>query len=195
MSIDLPSSLQRFRVYKDFVNETASFRTNVPWIGSEGYLNTIYRPAPTELLAEVAAKLHFPAPVFEFLSQYNGARLFSGGLSLYGVVEPGRLMYRDNGFALPPLNIVGANKFWRVDPERLLVIGVYYFDSSVACIDRSSGQVLYFKKDQTTPELSWPSFDSWLREEIDRLRSLFDADGRILVDVSETVPHGTRGTP
>ena len=190
MDIDLFNLLQRFRELNDFDNETAFFRTNVPWEGPQAYLHTIYRPAPNELLAQVAAKLRFPTPVFEFLSRHNGAILFSGGLSVYGVVEPGSLLRRDNGFALPPFNIEGANKFWSVDPERLLVIGTYYFDSSQACIDRSTGRIFYFKKDQKTPEFSWPSFDSWLREEIARLCSLFDTDGKILVPVSETVPDG-----
>ena len=45
MSFDLSRLLQEFRVYKDFDNETASFRTNVPWLGPEAYLNIIYRPA------------------------------------------------------------------------------------------------------------------------------------------------------
>jgi SMI1/KNR4 family protein SUKH-1 len=191
MSINLPSLLERFRVFQDFDNDIASYRTLVPWVGPEAYLNIIYRAAPSQLLLAIAEKLRFPAPVFEFLSRYNGANLFSGALNLYGVVEPGRLLNRSDSFSLPPYNIEAANKSWSVEPQQLLVIGVYQFDGSQVCIDRSSGRILFFKRKQTTAELSWTNFEHWLREEISRMSSLFDSDGRRLRPESPTVPHKT----
>lgn len=193
MSVDLPGLLDGFRVFKDFDNDTASYRTLVPWVGPEAYLNIIYRPAPIQLLSAVGAKLHFPDSIFEFLSQYNGAKLFSGALNLCGVVEPGRLLNRRDSFSLPPYNIEGANRSWSVDPERLLVIGSYQFDGSQVCIDRSNGRILLFKRKRVTPELSWELFESWLCKEIIRIRSLFDSDGRRLGPESETTPHGITG--
>ena len=56
MNIDLFNLLQRFREYKDFDNETAFFRTNVPWEAPEAYLNKIHRPAPPEFLADVVTR-------------------------------------------------------------------------------------------------------------------------------------------
>jgi hypothetical protein len=191
MSIDLQSLLGRFRVFKDLDNDIAFYRTLVPWVGPEAYLNIIYRAAPAQLLSAAAAKLRFPVPVFEFLSQYNGAKLFSGALNLHGVVEPGRLLNRSDSFSLPPYNIEGANRSWSVDPQRLLVIGVYQFDGSQVCIDRSSGRIFLFKKKPTTAGASWTNFESWFREEISRLCSLFDRDGRRLCPESATIPHGT----
>jgi hypothetical protein len=192
MTIDLPSLLERFRVFHDFDNDVAAYRTLVPWVGAEAYLNIVYRPAPSHLLSSVAARLRFPSPILEFLSHYNGANLFSGAINLYGVVEPGRLLNRSDGFSLPPFNIEGANKSWRVDPQHLLVIGSYRFDGSKVCVDRSSGQILFFKRNQIAPGVSWPRFESWLLEEISRLCPLFDYDGRRICPESETVPHGGR---
>ena len=135
MSIDLPRLLDRFRAFQDFDNTIASYRTLVPWVGPEAYLNIIYRGAPPELLSDVGAKLRFPAPVFEFLAKHNGAKLFSGALVLHGVVEPGRLLNRQDSFSLPPYNIEGASRSWRIDPQHLLVIGAYQFDGSPVCIE------------------------------------------------------------
>jgi len=92
MSIDLLSLISRFRPFDDRENANASFRTRVPWVAPEAYLNIIYKPAPPKLLSEIAGKLSFPLSVIDFLRQHNGAMLFSGSLSLFGVVEPGRLL-------------------------------------------------------------------------------------------------------
>ena len=193
MSIDLLGLLKQFRAVGDFDNDNAFYRTLVPWIGPEAYLNIIYRPAPSHLLSTVAKKLKLPPPVSEFLSLYNGAKLFSGALNLYGIVEPGRLLNRSDSFSLPPYNIEGANRSWSLDPERLLAIGVYQFDGSQVCVDRSSGQTFFFKRNQTAADFSWADFESWLRDEISRLRFLFDSEGRRLCPESATLPH--RATP
>lgn len=191
MSIDLQRLLDRFRAFKDFDNAIASYRTLVPWVAPEAYLNIIYRPAPPQLLSDVGAKLRFPAPVFELLANYNGAKLFSGSFYLHGIVEPGRLLNRQDGFSMPPYNIEGANRSWRIDPSRLLVIGGYQFDGSHVCIERSTGKILFFEAKQTIAQLTWPNLESWLREEISRLCTLFDTDGRRLWPESETVPRRT----
>lgn len=192
MNIDLPSLLGRFRAFNDFENSVASYRTQVPWVGPEAYLNVIYRPAASHVLSEVGTKLQFPDPIFEFLGQYNGAKMFSGALNLYGVVEAGYLLNRQDSFSLPPFNIEEANRLWQTDPENLLVIGGYRFDGSRVCISRSSGQILLFRKKGREPELSWNYFESWLLEEITRLCSLFDDEGKRLWPESETVPRSVR---
>jgi hypothetical protein len=193
MSINLPTLLERFRAFNDFENEVASYRTLVPWVGPEAYLNIIFRGASAQLLSDFAGNLCLPVPIIAFLAQHNGAKLFSGSLNLYGVVEPGRLLNRRDSFSLPPYNIDGANRSWSVDPQRLLVIGGYQFDGSQVCIDRTSGQILFFKKKRATPDHSWTTLESWLQEEISRLCSLFDSDGRRLCPASETVPCGKTG--
>src|SRR5437870_1888415 len=98
MSIDLLTALEGFRSHNDRESTTAWFRTLVPWVGPEAYFNIIYKPASPDLLSEVSRKWQFPSSVIECLTKQNGAMLFSGALSLYGVVEPGRLLNRGDRF-------------------------------------------------------------------------------------------------
>lgn len=191
MSIDLFGLLRQFRTFNDFENDLAWYCTQVPWIGQEAYLNVIYRPARPQVLAEVGAKLRFPDPLFEFLSGHNGAKLFSGAFNLYGVVEAGNLLNRQDSFWLPPFNIEEANRVWRTHAEDLLVFGGYRFDGSRVCISRSSGRVFLFKKNACEPELCCGDLESWLPEEIARLCSLFDNEGKRLWPESATVPSGS----
>jgi hypothetical protein len=188
MRIDLLSLISNFRPFDDQENANASFRTRVPWVAPEAYLNIIYKPAPAKLLSDVAEKHSFPSVVVDFLERQNGAMLLSGSLNLYGVVEPGRILNREDRFSLPPFNIELENKSWPVHPDRLLVIGGYKFDGSRACIDRTDGQIHVFQKGRRIPAVSWASFDSWLVDEITRLRLLFDDDGKRTGPDSETGP-------
>jgi hypothetical protein len=188
MSIDLLSLVSHFRRFDDRENANASFRTRVPWLAPEAYLNIVYRPAPAKLLSEVAKKWSFPPVVVDFLNHQNGAMLFSGSLNVYGVVEPSRLLNREDRFSLPPFNIEPENKSWSVDPDRLLVVGGYTFDGSRACIDRSDGQIHVFQKGRRIPKVSWSSLDSWLAGEVARLRPLFDDEGKRTGPESDTGP-------
>src|ERR1035438_7280015 len=109
MSVDLLSLISTFHPLDDRESSVASFRTLVPWVGPEAYLNTVYRPAPGRWLFRVAEKLRFPPAVIDFLQRQNRAMLFSGSLSLYGVVEPDQLLNRQDRFSLPPVNIEPEN--------------------------------------------------------------------------------------
>ena len=188
MSIDLLSLVSDFRRFDDQENANASFRTRVPWVAPAAYLNIVFKPAPSKLLFEVAGRWSFPSVVIDFLSRQNGAMLFSGSLALYGVVDPTRLLNRQDPFSLPPFDIERENKSWTFHPDRLLVVGGYRFDGSRASIDRVDGQIHVFQKGQRIPAVSWVSFDSWLLSEIGRLQLLFDADGKRACPDSETGP-------
>lgn len=188
MSIDLLSLISHFRPFDDRENANASFRTRVPWEAAEAYLNIVYRPAPAKLLSDIAERLPLPPVVVSFLKHQNGAMLFSGSLNLYGVVEPGRLLNREDRFSLPPFNIESENRSWSFHPDRLLVVGGYKFDGSRACIDRSDGLIHVFKKGEKVPCVSWPSLDLWVTGEVARLRLSFDNEGRRTAPESETGP-------
>jgi hypothetical protein len=188
MSIDLLSLVSRFRRFDDRDNANAFFRTRVPWAAPEAYLNIVYKPAPEKLLFETAERWSFPLSVVDFLRRQNGAMLFSGSLNLYGIVEPGRALNRQEPFSLPAFNIEPENKSWSLHPDRLLVIGGYRFDGSRACTDRSDGKVHVFQKGETIPTASWPSLESWLTIEIRRLSGVFDDEGRRIGLESETGP-------
>ena len=190
MTIQILSLLTKFENVDNRETETAFFQTR---IAPETYLNVVYKPAQAETLFSVAAKLKFPDKFTELLAQQNGAVLFSGAFSVYGVVPPGTLLNRNDPLSLPPYNIEDENRDWPPDdPERLLVIGGYGFDGSSACIDRTTSQIYLFQRGEQTlvssPSASWPSPGEWITSEVARLSFLFDRRGKRMVDQSETPP-------
>jgi hypothetical protein len=189
MAIDLRTRLQKFRPNNDRESETAHFLTHVPWAGSEAYLNIIFKPAPREVLQEVTLRLRIPDPIVTFLSKHNGAILFSGALSIDGVVRRGTLLNRSDSFSLPPYNIeVESEHCPPPDRERWLKFAGYGFDGSGVCIDRGTLQIDVFHPGKKEAYFSWPNFDHWLEMEITRLLMFFDARGKKLVDGHRTLP-------
>ena len=187
--IDLLKLISKFRAVNNRRSAVAFFQTHVPWVGPEAYLNIIFEPASLEVLSNVGAKMRMPAPLVELLAEHNGAILFSGALSWYGVVDKGQLLNRTNRFSLPPFNIEAENRSWPPpDRDRLLKIGGYGFDGSGVCIDRQNLRILVFHRGAEEPYCSWPTLGDWLNNEIRRLSELFDVSGKRLVDESETLP-------
>jgi hypothetical protein len=178
MSLDLLSLITGFESADDRESEVAWFKTLVPWIGPEAYLNIVYKPAERGLLQRVAENLKFPAVFIDFLSQQNGAMLFSGALNLYGVVQPDQFLNRSDRFSLPPFNIQRENDSWSFDKDRLLVIGGYRSDGSRVCLDRVSSSVVVFKKPELVPIPSRRGLEDWLLDEVTRLSTLFDSRGK-----------------
>src|SRR5215471_16606469 len=187
--VDLLTLLSKFQVAHDRESPLAFFRTNVPWVAPEAFLNVIFKPAPANVLSDVGARMKMPSPVLEFLRRHNGAMLLSGSLNLYGVVPKGEPLKRSDPFSLPPFNIEAENRSWPPpDRGRFLKIGGYGFDGSGVCIDRKSLCIVVFRRGKQEPYCSWPSLDDWLDNEIRRLSELFDSSGRLLVDGSKTLP-------
>jgi hypothetical protein len=186
MRIDILGLISHFQALDDCENSNASYRTRVPWVRPEAYLNIVFKPAPSELLSEVAEQLRFPPAETELLRIQNGAILFSGALSLYGVVERGRLLNRTESMSLPPFNIEKENAAWHFHRERLLVVGRYRIDGSRACLDRIDGKLHVFEKAARIPRTTWPSLEAWIISEISRFSLLFDPDGRTLLDPPPT---------
>jgi hypothetical protein len=188
MSINLLQALPPLKPREDRESSVAWFKTLVPWVAPEAYFHIVFKPAPPKLLAKVSAKLRFPKPVVDFLAVQNGAMLFSGSISVYGVVEEGTLLNRRDPFSLPPFNIEQETSGWSVDPERLLVLGGYQFDGSRVCIDRVDSHIYVYQPKARQPGASWPSLEQWLSEEIARLSALFDREGRLVGSEAATGP-------
>lgn len=187
--VDLAEVIGKFEAVDNRENDVACFCTRVPWVAPEAYLNIIFKPAPRDVLADVGARMRIPPPVMELLARYNGAKLFSDLLSLYGVVGQGQTLNRSDPFSLPPFDIELENQSWPPpDRNRYLNIGGYGFDGSEACIDRRSLQIVVFQRRAKEPYCSWPTLDDWLNTEIERLSELFDPSGKLLVDESRTLP-------
>jgi len=198
MQIDILSLLSGFDTAGDHETETAFFRTHVPWVAPLAYLHVVFKPAPHDVLSGVARGLKMPVSLTELLRGQNGAILFSGALSIYGIHRPGQLFKReDPNFALP-FNIEDENSSWPpVDRVQFLKFAGYGFDGSSVCINRNDSQIYLFQRGQralnATPVYSWPNLNLWINTEIVRLTAIFDHTGRRLVDEAQTLP--TVGPP
>jgi len=193
MGIDVLSLVSHFDKAGDRETSTAVFRTRVQWVGPSAYLHVVFKAASADLLSHAAAKLKMPISCVDFLRTQNGAVLFSGALSIYGIHSRGQLLNRqDPDFALP-FNIEDENQNWP-PPDRALYlsIGGYSFDGSRVCINRHDGKVYLFEREIQTllrsPSHSWESLDQWITSEVIRLTALFDCRGKRLVDESQTLP-------
>ena len=193
MAVEILRLLSKFDTGNDRENETAFLRTQVPWIGPKAYLNVIFKSAPEDTLRELARNLRMPRSLIDFLRVQNGAILFSGALSVYGVHRPGQLLNREDPSFDLPFNIELENSNWPpANRTRYLVIGGYGFDGSGVCIDRTNFGIHVFQRGKRellpTPSSAWPSLEEWLTSEIARLSMLFDNFGRRLVNESDTLP-------
>jgi hypothetical protein len=54
--------------------------------------------------------------------------------------------------------------------------------------DRNDGSVQIFHRGDGKPYSSWANPEQWVRSEVHRLSTLFDAKGKLLVDGSMTLP-------
>jgi hypothetical protein len=193
MSTNLLDLVSRFRDVNNRESEGGFFRTHVPWVGPEAYLNIIFKPAPRDVLADAANRLNIPIVFTEFLAKQNGAILLSGVLSIYGTHRPGQLLNRSDTFSRLAFNIELENSNCSPDdPARLLTIGGYGFDGSRVCIDRQDLHIGLFQRGEAgltpTPHRTWKNLDQWIRTETARLCELFDDYGKLLVAESETLP-------
>lgn len=181
----------RFRPHMDRESEQAWFRTLVPWVAPEAYLNIIFKPADEATLASVATELQLPGAVIDLLRQHNGAHLFSGALNIFGVTPAGQLLNRRDPYSLPPFSIERENKPWRLQPDpQYLVVAAYGFDGAMVCAQRSDSRVFLFRKGDRVPVASWDGLDSWIVSECNRLSTLFEDDGHLLRARSETAYPG-----
>lgn len=191
MSINLLAMLGKFKNLADQETEDAYFRTKVPAVGPDAFLNIVYKAPPRSLIDDIEMDLRLPSSLSEFYGQWNGARLFVGGLSVYGCVRSGQQLDRTSLLKLLPFNIREVNReFGRQANEAGLVcIGSYSYDRSIVCMRRESQSVVCFVgKDFLNVRQEWKSLEHWLAEELLRLSLLFDEEGNRLTDKEWLLP-------
>jgi hypothetical protein len=177
----------------DRESSTAFFVTNVPWIAPVAYLHVIFKPIGRQVLEEAGRRLRMPIPLSELLKTQNGAILFSGALSIYGVHAPSQLLNRSDPFSRLPFNIEDENNNWPpVNRTQFLAIAGYGFDGSQVCIDRTDSRVHLFHRASNalapTPTFSWKNIEDWIVSETSRLSTMFDSRGKRIVDERLTPP-------
>ena len=156
-------------------------------------LNILFKPVSVETRERVGRRLRFPAPLLDFFTRSNGARLFFSGIAFYGCLPEHQTFDRTNPFGLLPFNNEDAQReFARaITGTDLLCIGSYGYDRSIVCIDRTTLEVSCFVgKDFTRTPKAWQSLDDWLVSEIQRVCRLHDELGNCLVDKKQFLPEG-----
>ncbi|HKD11717.1 MAG TPA: hypothetical protein VKE50_06560, partial [Thermoanaerobaculia bacterium] len=123
-----------------------------------------------------AEELRFTRSAKDVLARHNGAKLFGGAMSLYGVAR--NHLNRRDSFSLPPFNIEHENEGWSHEKARFLVVGGYSATGLRVCVDRSTDEATAFSRDGATAVARWGNISDWLRDEIARLWLLFEVDGR-----------------
>ena len=189
MTVDLKKALedQGWKVERE--SGTALFYNFAPWIAPQAYLHIVFKGADHTALSEVGDLIGLPENWRETLSVQNGAILFSGAMSVYGVHAHGTLLNRMDVFERLPFSIVNENRSWPPkDRERYVVIGGYSYDGTRAILDRQDGSVIAMPRKSEKPLRRWLNGDSWLKEELERLSRLFDESGKIRVSEEETLP-------
>ncbi len=189
--ISLEGLLSKFKPYKNCDYEGAYFLTHVPTVGPLAYLHTIFEAADPEVQRKIIDRLSLPSELREFYRRYNGAHLFSDSLSLYGFFPKEYFYDRADLRKSWPYNIEDSNKehFENWLSNSILLIGSYGIDRSRVFVEKASGHVdCSFGDNLNRTRASWPSFETWITEEIHRLSECFDEYGNRLVDLEETLP-------
>jgi hypothetical protein len=166
--------------------------THVPSRGSLAYLNTIFEAADADVQREIIDPLKLPSQVRSFYRKYNGAHLFLDSLSVYGFFP--KVYQLDRLRKTYPYNIFDTNRqfFSDLSMSEIIIVGSYGFDRSEVFVDKATGSVsCSVGDDLSSIRATWPSFESWLEEEIARFCEFFDESGNQLVELEDTLPGRT----
>jgi hypothetical protein len=98
-TIDLLKLLPRSASEGDRESRTAFFLTHVPWVAPLAYLHVVFKPIEQRLLQSAIVGLEMPSAHISLFERQNGASLFSGAMSIYGVHPSGQLLHREDQIA------------------------------------------------------------------------------------------------
>lgn len=157
----------------------ASFICPLPDVGSHAFLHVLFDPVPVQEIEAEAVRSGFPllAVVLENLMEMNGALLFRGALSIYGV----RGAISRDPLKRKPHDIYEINTLMR--PKGALpsqcFLGSYSEDGSWLYTEASDGAV--YRRQRKTSEIMsrWPTIDAMIVSEVARLSQGFDRYGAI----------------
>ena len=191
MPIAIEPLIKKFRPCQDLDFQGRHFRTLVPSVGDLAYLNIIYDAAEIEVQQQTIDPLRLPLSIREFYRKHNGADLFANNLSIYGFYPSAYLIERNDWRKSLPYNIIQTNQeyFSNTRESDIFVFGSYGFDRSELFIEKATGIVhCSVGDDLSRIRKTWPSFDTWITEEITRMCDFFDEEGHQLVDQEDMLP-------
>lgn len=161
-----------------------------PHIAEYAWLNIMY-PCITEAeVCDLEKKLGVAiSEVYrDFLMNVsNGLNVMNCTLALHGC----RTSYNRADFeSRYPFNIEDVQKYERpknATPE-MFFFASYNYDCSKLYLNTSDNKIYYCDRYDATPLKSWDSLSAMLTSEIERIFSLFDADGHIISRMAPTTP-------
>ena len=169
--------------------ELVSEYGHIPLIAPEAYNIYTFAPLTDERLALVEQNIgrEIPCQYRTFLTNVsNGLFIFHRGLFLYGHQGSiNRKLGIQGPFDLSDPNVYERPK--NAD-KSYFFFASYSKDGSRLYIKDDSEKVYYCARRDATPLKEWNSFSEMLIEEIQRLRSLHDADGMLKSTRRSTLP-------
>ena len=169
--------------------EVVSEYGHIPLIAPEAYNIYTFAPLTEERLALLEQVLNREVPeqykIFLTLVS-NGMHIFNRCLSLDGLQGSINRKLGIQG----PFDLSIPNVYERPSnaDSSCFFFGSYSYDASLLYIKDDVSTVYYCDRRDATPLKEWNSFSEMLIEEIQRLKSLHDADGMLQVPREETLP-------
>ena len=169
--------------------EVVSKYGHIPQLAPEAYNIYTFAPLTDEQLALLERVLNreVPKQYRAFLTHVsNGMHIFHRCLSLEGLQGSINRKLGIQG----PFDLSIPNVYERPSnaDASCFFIGGYSYDASHLYMRSGSQKVFYCPRWDITPLKEWNSFSEMLIEEIQRLKSLHDADGMLQVPSEETLP-------
>ena len=169
--------------------EVVSKYGHIPQIAPEAYNIYTFAPLTDEQLALLERVLNreVPKQYRTFLTHVsNGMHIFSRCLNLYGLQG---VLDRRGDFQ-GPFDLSIPNVYERPSnaDSNCFFFGSYSYDASLLYIKDDVSTVYYCARRDATPIKEWPSFSDMLIEEIQRLKSLHNADGILKSTRRSTLP-------
>ena len=169
--------------------EVVSEYGHIPLIAPEAYNIYTFAPLTEERLALLEQNIgrEIPCQYRTFLTHVsNGMHIFHRCFSLEGLQGSINRKLGIQG----PFDLSIPNVYERPSnaDASCFFIGGYSYDASKLYMKDDSDKVYYCARRDVTPLKEWNSFSEMLREEIQRLKSLHDADGMLQVPSEETLP-------
>ena len=169
--------------------EVVSKYGHIPLIAPEAYNIYTFAPLTEERLALLERVLNreVPKQYKIFLTLFsNGMHIFHRCLNLYGLQGS---INRDLGIQ-GPFDLSTPNVYERPSnaDSNCFFLGSYSYDGSLLYIKDDVSTVYYCARRDATPIKEWTSFSDMLIEEIQRLKSLHNADGILKSTRRSTLP-------
>ena len=190
--LEIENLLASFVQSDDLETDTASFRTKVPSVAPEGFLNVLFKPIGSAHLKRAKNDLTLPLSYSEFLIEFNGLRLFFDKFCVLGIGSPDEQVDRSGLAGQRPVPI---QDFMPASESRLrglsvVPVGWYGFDGSIAYMKRDDESVVFLPKAcNMRGEITWTSLSHWMFAEVERIASLYSPTGILQYPSEFTIPH------